>query len=147
MTCRHDMNSIFANPFYLCTTPTYWQQKILQPTQCNARRSWGNLWVWENSHRYSIKTSHSSPLFRPHPLSPSDICTAWQSIISHHLQKAGMGGSREPYLYLIFIHLRRQHWWCCQLKPSVNLPESHGRWQPPRLGFLFNANTVKSCVC
>lgn len=63
-----------------------------------------------------------------YPLSPTDICTVWQSIISPHLQKASlhrcMGGSRDPYLYLIFIPSQQREWWSCQLKPSVNLPET-----------------------
>ncbi len=74
----------------------------------------------KNPHCCSINLSHSLSLLA-RPLSPTDICTVWQSIISHHLQKACIGGSRDPYLYLIFIPPQQQEWWSCQLKPSVNL--------------------------
>lgn len=36
-----------------------------------------------------------------------------------------MGGSGDPYLYLIFILSQLQERGNCQLKPSVNLPEAH----------------------
>lgn len=85
-----------------------------------------------NPHCCSINLS-TSPLSRLVPCPPTDICTVWQSIISLHLQKACMGGSRDPYLYLIFILPHQQEWWSCQLKPSVNLPETHKRPPPPHL--------------
>lgn len=43
-----------------------------------------------------------------------------------HLRRC-MGGSRDPYLPLIFILPQQWGWWSCQLKPSVNLPEKPTR--------------------
>lgn len=56
-----------------------------------------------------------------------------------------MGGSGDPYLYLIFILPQQKEWWSCQLKPSVNLTEIHERQHPPHLcveSGVFNANSL-----
>lgn len=97
----------------------------------------------KNPHCCSIYLSRS-PLSAC-PLSPTDICTVWQSIISHHLQTACMGGSRDPYLYLIFILPQQQEWRSCQLKSSVNLPETHER-RPPHLCVLRVACLMRRTI-
>lgn len=125
----HFFQSIFMLLFFLVMQGAYLLMTANPPTYFFIRLD--AVKVTRSVKKGKKKTSlpfHKSDTFSSSsvcPLSPTDICTVQQSIISPHLQKRALlrhciGGSKDPYLYLIFILSQQQERWSCHLRTPVN---------------------------